>query len=85
MDAEKTKVVFRMWRRGNKTCIALFPEIDAGHGYCEAFEHVGQHGGAEYAGCIRRTRQAKPAEYADLAKELAGRGYNLKIIQCRTR
>lgn len=46
-DTYKTKVVFRMWKAEPKTCIAFFPDIiaDKYHGYCESYEHIGQHGG----------------------------------------
>lgn len=76
-DEDKTVVVFRVWSNGD--VIALFPEIDAGTGYCGSYEHVGQHSGANYRSVINRTRMAKPGEYRDLAKELRRIGYNLLI------
>lgn len=50
------RVVFRKWR-DTGSVIALFPEIptDLQGWYCEAYEHVGQHGGADYHGVIRAT------------------------------
>jgi hypothetical protein len=48
-----------------------------------SYEHVGQHGGANYAGVMCRTRPAKPSEYKDLQEELEERGYNLRIVKRR--
>lgn len=74
----KTKVVFRVWE---KEIIALFPEIpnDSNGCFCESYMRVGQHGGADYEGIIRRSRPATAVEYADLAKELERIGYDLEI------
>ena len=79
-DTYKTKVVFRVWKglHGNAV-IALFPEEDEGHGYCSSYEHVGQHGGADYSVVISRTRPASPAEYEALRQELESMGYDLEI------
>ncbi len=83
MDAEKTKVIFRMWKSGCEI-IALFPEIatDTIGFNCQSFMHVGQHGAAS-PNIIEDT---KPAILEDgavkrLIKELEGRGYNLEIIK----
>lgn len=83
-DKEKTVAVFRKWRKGYQVSplcdiIALFPHVWAGDNHCSSYEHVGQHGGADYQHCIRNSRPAKPSEYADLKKELEGLGYNLEI------
>ena len=77
----KTVVVFRTWRGRWKTVLALFPELDAGNGYCDSYEHVGQHGGADYAGCIARSHPAGPEEYRSLKLELESIGYNLDVRQ----
>lgn len=84
-DTQKTQVIFMMWRANPKTCLALFPYIDAGRGLCESYEHIGQHGGADYIGCLTLTRPATPEEYADLKSELETIGYNLQIINRRAR
>jgi hypothetical protein len=76
-DLEKTIVVFRLWPNGD--VLALFPEIEESRGCCSSYEHVGQHGGASYIGCISQTRPATAGDYHDLALELASIGYNLKI------
>ncbi len=72
-----TKVIFRKWPDG--VILALFPEIpgtNAG-GSCSSYVFVGQHGGADYFHCIRTTKPAKPAEYAELKAELENLGYCL--------
>jgi len=80
MDQEpKTVVIFRVWKGETQTVLALFPEIDFGNYHCDSYEHVGQHGGADYTGCIARTRPAKPAEYRLLKQELESIGYNLEV------
>jgi hypothetical protein len=82
LDTDITPVVFRVWRERESertSVLALFPTIEWGPGMCSSYEHVGQHSGADYAGCIARTRPAKPAEYAALKRELTQRGYNLRV------
>ena len=75
-----TKVIFRVWKgQHGFGVIALFPEEDASPGYCSSYEHVGQHGGADYSVVISRTRPASPAEYEALRQELESIGYDLEI------
>jgi hypothetical protein len=78
----KDVVVFRKWKDGFGT-IALFPEIptDLYGRYCESYEHVGQHGGADFLGVIMNTRSASTEESADLAEELTNIGYCLRPIK----
>ena len=82
MNDEKTLVIFRRWRDGG-TIIALFPEIPSDiHGWlCEAYEPIGQHGGADYHGVIAATKPVEPGDVADLADELTRIGYKLKPIK----
>lgn len=82
MNNETTLVVFRRWRDSGDI-IALFPEIptDLNGWYCEAYEHVGQHGGADYYGVIQATRPATVEEAASLAEELTRIGYNLQPVR----
>lgn len=87
-DSEETIVIFRKWKAsedivGGDRIIALFPEIEEGWGRCLSYEHIGQHGGADYLGCLPRTIPAKPEEYAPLKAELEGLGYNLLIRRRR--
>lgn len=79
---DKDLVVFRKWKDGFGV-IALFPEIPADlYGrYCESYEHVGQHGGADYWGVVMNSRPANKEESADLAEELTRIGYQLRVIK----
>src|SRR5580700_484630 len=79
---EPIRVVFRRWR-DTSDIIALFPEIpsDINGYFCEAYEHVGQHGGADYHGVVRATRPATDEEASFLAKELTRIGYSLQCIK----
>lgn len=81
MSTELTPVVFRVWPGRDADMIALFPTIDAGDGKIMSFEHVGQHGGADYGLVIRKTRPARPSQYAVLMAELRQRGYDLKVYK----
>jgi hypothetical protein len=81
MDKEKTVVIYRTWKNENKSVIALFPEIptDSNGTYCSSYEHIGQHGAAEYYGVIEQTIPSKPKEYKALHNELKTIGYNLIV------
>jgi hypothetical protein len=76
-----TKVVFRKWANGD--ILALFPEVpaDAAGHQCQSYEHVGQHGGADYFLCLNKTRPAQPNEYQSLKSELEAIGYCLQPIR----
>lgn len=82
MDNETTLVVFRRWH-DTGSIIALFPEIpsDINGYFCEAYEHLGQHGGADYHGVMQATRPVTEEEAAGLANELTRIGYNLQPIK----
>ena len=85
-EEPEMRVIFRVWERGytKGDVIALFPDDTANNnGRCMSYEHVGQHGDADYSRVIARTRPAKPAEYDNLAEELGQRGYNLKVCKRR--
>jgi hypothetical protein len=75
-------VVFRRWR-DTGGLIALFPEVPADYGglYCLSYEHVGQHGAADYHGVVSATRLVPQAETASLAAELLAIGYELHAVQ----
>jgi excisionase family DNA binding protein len=81
-DEPITKVVFRKWHGEGGGILALFPEIPADiHGHhCQSYQHVGQHGGADYSLCIGKTTAATPGEYADLKEELESIGYRLEVV-----
>lgn len=81
-DEAPTIVVFRKWD-GDGHILALFPELPSdryGHN-CLSYQHVGQHSGAWYQGCIQNSRPATPEEYAPLHRELTRRGYRLVVRQ----
>jgi hypothetical protein len=90
----ETLVVFRKYRSSCKNVyigdppydiVALFPEISGSYAdpnICMCYEHIGQHGQANYYYCVHElTSPAKPEEYEDLKKELESIGYKLKIRQ----
>lgn len=81
----QTPVIFRKWPKSEgEGIIALFPtELGTNDPYTSSsYEAVGQHGSADPAGLIQRTKAAKPDEYADLLVELQSIGYDdLKVYQ----
>jgi len=79
----KTLVVFRKFK-DHGDVVALFPANYLGDN-CESYQHIGQHGVANYAYCMRVTLPATPAEYAPLERELERIGYRLNIKRRYTR
>lgn len=79
---ETDVVVFRTWRDSG-TIIALFPELPADlfGRYCDSYEHVGQHGGADYDLVVRHTVPATADEAESLAKELTQIGYWIRPMR----
>ncbi len=75
-------VVFRRWRDTGGV-IALFPELpsDLSGDHCDAYEHVGQHGGADFHHVIRQTTPCSPDDAATLAAELRTIGYSLRPVK----
>ena len=91
-DEFETLVVFRKYKPAHKDkysecapydILALFPEVSGScidESICECYQHVGQHGQANYYYCVHElTTPATPEEYEDLKKELESIGYKLKI------
>ena len=79
-DTETTVVVFRKYPpKEGGDALALFPLMDEGRRLCGSYQHVGQHGVADYFVCIHSTQPATPSEYAALAEELESIGYRLDI------
>lgn len=80
-DKEPTRVIFRRWytEQDGSGTIALFPDLGERGGMVSSFEHVGQHGAADLAGVIARTRPATPGEYAALKAELEGIPYGYRL------
>jgi hypothetical protein len=79
--ATATTVVFRKWKDSGDI-FALFPELpsDALGYHCDSYEHIGQHGRADYHGCIKNSTPAQPEEYQQLLQELTRIGYQLTPI-----
>jgi len=75
-------VLFRRWKDSGNV-IALFPEIpaDLNGRYCLSYEHVGQHGAADFHSVVQQTLPVTSKRCADLAQELTEIGYDLKPIQ----
>ncbi len=87
MKKEKlTSVVFRVWKKKPHGVLALFPAlaVDNQGYYCDSYEHVGQHGAADYQSCIEGTRPATISEAADLLAELRQIGYKLRVVKRAT-
>lgn len=82
MPQETTPVVFRRWN-DTGTVIALFPGLpaDINGWYCDSYEQIGGHGGADYFGVVGVTVPASRKESADLARELRRIGYRLKVMR----
>jgi len=83
-------VVLRVWLHGYERgdVMALFPTwaYDIYGNHCASYEHIGQHGAADYHGCIECTRPATVKEARPLLDELLQIGYdNLRIVKRATR
>ncbi len=75
-------VLFRVSRRDREDVYALLPEEQFDHDGCvTCYQHVGGHCGADYYRCIRDSRPATPAEYAELKLEMERRGYRLHVAK----
>jgi hypothetical protein len=84
-DTEPIPVVFRTFKQGGDV-IALFPTLDAdANGHVTSYQHVGQHGAADYAYCMRATRPATGEESAALARELEGPPYRYNLQPMKRR
>ena len=86
-------VIFRVFRNkkdvklfGNDV-VAFWPAVsaDLSGNCCKSYQHIGQHGPADYAHCLRFTRPATPNEYKDLLAELKQIGYKPNVIKRATR
>lgn len=82
-DREETAVIFRVWpQREGGDVIALMPyEPATSDGrYITSYQHIGQHGAADYFGVMRDTRPATPEQFAPLKRELEQIGYRVNWI-----
>lgn len=76
----KQRVIFRKFKQGNNV-IAFFPD-QVYREYVMSYQHIGQHGNADYNHCLSITSLATPEEYKDLFHELTKRvGYDLRIVK----
>ena len=66
---EKTRVVFRTWKRGEATVVALFPDTLNGDEIL-VYEHEGQHSTTSKESVMKATRPATVDEWQDLFFEL---------------
>ena len=75
---ERDIVIFRKDKGG---VFALFPELPGTNEprTCTSYQHVGQHGSADYVACLARSRAATIEEYAPLKQELENIGYELNV------
>lgn len=80
----KDRIIFRYWPEA-KDVIAFMPDSETNPGRVLSYEHIGQHGEADYGGLLPVTRPATPAEYADLLAELVSIGYDPIICKRLTR
>lgn len=85
MHGKRDIVVFRQWReRDGGDIIALFPLIKTNpQGLILSYQHVGQHGAANYQHVIGRTVQPYTVGVEALKRELTGIGYNLDVRKRR--
>lgn len=79
----KEVVIFRKNRDGD--IIALFPGVksDPTGKFCMSYEHVGQHGGADYNWVVSTSQLATPKEYKKLYQELLRQGYKKDGLEIR--
>jgi len=80
-------VVLRRWRKGGAV-IALFPELPATmDGLVTSYQHVGQHGAADYRHVMSRTVPVPVGEADqernDLLDEFRSIGYNPRVRRRR--
>jgi hypothetical protein len=71
---ETLPVIFRAGKEHGQIWItAVFPTLQGtdDRNTFTIYQHIGQHGAGRYE-WYRRTRPARPSEYADLLKELRG-------------
>lgn len=85
MDALKTEVLFRVSKGDRQEVVAILSDAGAvtfdARGEATCYAHAGQHGTCHVAWYLdpKRTRVARPPEYAALKKELESIGYDLIV------
>ncbi len=80
-------LVLRVWKGDPDDVFALFPTDPADNygRYCTSYQHIGQHGSADYCHCIRNSRPATKAEARPLLIDLRRIGYRPHVLQRATR
>ena len=79
-------VVIRVWKTDPRDIFALLPAHPADRfgRKCASYQHLGQHGIADYDHCIRQSRPATAEEAAELLGELRRIGYNPRVFRRQT-
>jgi hypothetical protein len=79
-ETEVVDVIFRVDREGE--VFALFPGLAGTRELhtCTSYQHVGQHGSADLAFCMRSSRKATEDEYMPLMRELQRVGYAMNVV-----
>lgn len=83
-DNDPVRVIFRVFKTDGDV-IALFPDLQAetNRPLIVSYQHVGQHGSADYFGILADTRPATPDEFKSLKTELEQIGYRLIVRKRR--
>lgn len=76
-----TKMIFRVWNDKARDPIAFILGYQCNPGRVMSYEHVGQHGEADYGLCLTRTRPATRSERAPLVRELQQLYGPIRIIR----
>ena len=79
-DTDWTRVIFRTYRKGGDV-IALMPELEEAHGLITCYQHLGQHGIADYQRVMADTRLSTPEERWPLQAELESIGYRVAPME----
>ena len=77
------KVILRRWRSGAQSLIALFPDIESTEGAIMSYEHIGQHGSADYHHVLKQTTSVAGSnpDVQELLAELRSLGYAPKVYK----
>ena len=78
-------VVLRTWQKylDKGEVYALFPTLASNQTsyYCNSYDLIGGHSGANYVLCIQSSRPAIKAESAPIVRELKRIGYRLRVVK----
>ncbi len=85
-DKHTTDIMFRVdtAKDSKGEVFALFPhDVSTLHGSVTFYQHIGQHGSADYNHCIKTSRPATEEEAKDLKEEMESIGYNIRVVKKR--